>query len=191
MNTISHRIRPDHTAWLLIPVLAITLTLVGCSGEDESDTSSPSPQQSQQQNQSGQMGGAQSLSSDDVSDEQIQTAARIAMSMQMGIRQDRIQMQKEMKAKYGNPKEMDSTEKQEARKEMQQRQQDLRKKQMDILQKEAEEEGMDPQMFRSITQSAQQDSTLRKRLQTAMKAQMKEQMQERLKQRQGQGSQNQ
>jgi hypothetical protein len=188
MNASTRSTQSDRTAWLLVPLLAAALTLAGCSGESGDDTSSQRPQQSQQPAPSGQM-GAQSLSAADVTDEQIQTAARIAMSIRMGTQQDRMRMQKEMKAKYGNPQEMDSTEKREARKEMRRRQRKMRKKQMEILQKEAKAEGMDPQTFRSITRAARQDTTLRNRLQAAMKAQMKKQMQERLQQRQGQQGQ--
>ena len=161
-------------------VLVAPLGLAGCSGDDTESASSSSSQQStqspQQQDQPGQMPGAsQMLSSSDVSDEQIQTAARVAMSVQMGMREDQMQMRKEMKEKYGNPQQMDSTQKQKARKEMRRRQMEMRKKQMSLMQEEAENEGMDPQTFRQIMRSAQQDSTLQRRLQEAMRAQMKKQ----------------
>lgn len=115
------------------------------------------------------------LSSADVSDEQVQKAARIAVSVQMATRQDRMRIRKEMKKKYGNPQQMDSTQKARARKEMRRRQLKMRKKQMKIIQREAKKEGMTSQTFRTLMRSAQQDSTLQKRLQTAMKAQMKQQ----------------
>jgi len=167
--------------------MAVPLFLIGCSGDSaepgSSSTSqqSQSPQQqgrSQQQGQPGQMprpGASQMLSSSDVSGEQLQAAARIAMSVQMGMREDQMQMRREMKEKYGNPQQMDSTQKAEARKEMRRRQMKMRKKQMSLMQKEAENAGMDPQTFRQIMRSAQQDSTLQRRLQEAMKAEMKKQ----------------
>lgn len=121
----------------------------------------------------------QFLSSADVSDEEVQTAARIAVSVQMATQQDRMRMQKEMQQKYGNPQQMDSTQKARARKEMRRRQMKMQKKQMKIMQQQAEEEGMSPQKFQRLMRSAQQDSTLRKRLQTAMKMQMKKQQSQR------------
>jgi len=169
-------------------VLVAPLGLAGCSGDDTESTSSStsqqptqSPQQqerSQQQGQTGQIpepGRPQTLSSSDVSEEQLQTAARVAMSVRMGMREDQMQMRKEMKEKYGNPQQMDSTQKQKARKEMRRRQMEMRKKQMSLMQEEAKNEGIDPKTFRQIMRSAQQDSTLQRRLQNAMKAQMKKQ----------------
>jgi hypothetical protein len=82
-------------------------------------------------------------------------------------------MRKQMKQKYGNPQQMDSTQKAQARKEMRRQQMQMRKKQMQMMQAEAEKEGMSPKMFRQIMRSAQQDSTLKKDIQAAMKAQMK------------------
>jgi len=165
--------------------LVVPLVLAGCSGDDtESSTSqqqstqSPQEQGRSQQGQTGQMpepGASQMLSSSDVSDEQLQTAARIAMSVQMGMQEDRAQMRKDMKQKYGNPQQMDSTQKRKAQKEMRRRQLEMRKKQMSLMQEEAENEDMDPKTFRQIMRSAQQDSTLQRRLQKAMKAQMKKQ----------------
>lgn len=177
-----------------MPVLLAALLIGGCSGDDETGSSSSSqtpqqrPSQSQQrqgqqgqgqQGRAGQMqrpGQSQTLSASDVSEEQIQTAARIAVSIQSGTQEDRMRIQKEMQKKYGNPQQLDSTEKQKAHKEMRRRQMELRKKQMEILQKEAKKEGMEPQMFQRIMRSAQQDSTLRTRIRTAMKDQMKQQM---------------
>ncbi len=167
-------------------VLATALFLVGCSGDDSQSESSQQSAQSSQQQQSpsGQMGpSSETLSSSDVSEEQIQMAARIASSVQMGVQEDRMKMRKDMKEKYGNPKQMDSTRKAKARKEMRRRQMKMRKKQMQIMQEEAKKEGMDPQTFRQIMRSAREDSTLQKRLQTAMKAQMKKRMQQQMKNR--------
>ncbi|MFB6248873.1 MAG: hypothetical protein ABEL97_09915 [Salinibacter sp.] len=115
------------------------------------------------------------LSSEDVSDEQIQKVARIAVTAQMSTRQERMQMRKEMKKKYGNPQQMDSTEKAQARREMRKRQMAMRKKTMQVMQKEAKNEGMDPKMVQRILRSARQDSTLGKRLQKAIKAEAKRQ----------------
>ena len=171
-------------------VLVVLPFLAGCSGNDtqsDSSTTQQPSQSSQQQGQPGQMPG-QTLSSSDVDDSQVQTAAQIASSIQMGTRADRMKMRKDMKEKYGNPQQMDSTQKAQARKEMRRRQMKMRKKQMKIMQEEAKKAGMDPQMFRQIMRSAQQDSTLQKRLRTAMKAQMQKRMQQRLQKRKQQGS---
>lgn len=175
-------------------VLATALFLAGCSGDDSqsgSSTQQSTPSAQQQQGPSGQMGpSSQTLSSSDVSEKQIQMAARIASSVQMGVQKDRMKMQRDMKEKYGNPQQMDSTQKAQARKEMRRRQMKMRKKQMRIMQEEAKNEGMNPQMFRQIMRSARQDSTLKRRLQTAMKAQMKKQMKEQMQnQMQQQGGQ--
>ena len=134
----------------------------------------------------------QVLSSSDVSQQQVQKAARIAMSVQMGTRADRMKMRKEMQEKYGDPQQMDSTQKAKAQKEIRRRQMEMQKKQMKILQEEAKKEGMDPQTFQQIMRSAQQDSTLQNRLQTAMKTQMQKQMKEQMQERmqQGAGQQN-
>ena len=115
------------------------------------------------------------LSASEVSQEQVQTAARIATTIQSSMRAQQMQMRKEMKQKYGNPQEMDSTQKAKARQEMKRQQMQMRKKQMKMMQQEAEKEGMSPQMFQRIMRSAQQDSTLKKEIQAAMKAQMKKQ----------------
>lgn len=173
-------------------VLVATPFLAGCSGNDtQSDSSTsqqPSQQGTQQQGQPGQMpGSGQTLSSSDVNESQVQTAAQIASSVQMGTRADRMKMRKDMKEKYGNPQQMDSTQKAKAQKEMRRRQMKMRKKQMKIMQEEAEKAGMDPKMFRQIMRSAQQDSTLQKRLRTAMKAQMQKRMQKQLQKRKKQG----
>lgn len=179
-------------------VLAAALLVAGCSGDaDESGSSdAQQPSQSQQQQAPGQMtqpGSPQALSSSDVSEEQVQKAARIAMSVQMGTRADRMKMRKEMQEKYGDPQQMDSTQKAEAQKEMRRRQMEMQKKQMKIVQEETEKEGMDPQTFQQIMRSAQKDSTLQNRLRTAMKAQMQKQMKEQMQERmqQGAGQQNQ
>lgn len=125
----------------------------------------------------GQMpqGNMETLSSDDVSDEQIEKTARIAIKAQMSTQKERMQLRKEMKQKYGNPQQMDSTQKANARREMRKRQMAMRKKQMKVMQQEAKNEDMDPKMVRRILRSAQQDSTLGKRLKKAMKAEMKNQ----------------
>jgi len=115
------------------------------------------------------------LSASEVSDEQVQTAARIATTIQSAMRAQQMKMRKQMKQKYGNPQEMDSTQKAQARKEMKRQQMQMRKKQMQMMQEEAEKEGMSADTFRQIMRSAQQDSTLKKEIQAAMKAQMKKQ----------------
>lgn len=113
------------------------------------------------------------LSASDVSQEQIETAARIATTIQSSMRAQQMRMRKKMKQKYGNPQEMDSTQKAKARKEMRRQQMRMRKQQMKMMQQEAQKEGMSTKMFRRIMRSAQQDSVLKKKIQAAMKAQMK------------------
>ena len=122
-----------------------------------------------------QQGDTEMLSSSDVTDEQVQKVARIAVAAQMSTQEERMQMRKDMKEKYGNPQEMDSTEKANARREMRKKQMAMRKKQKKVMQKEAQEEGMDPAMVQKILRSSQQDKKLQKRLRKAMKAQMKKQ----------------
>jgi len=118
----------------------------------------------------------ETLSSSDVSDEQVQQAAEIAVALQSAGREMQMQMRKEMKQKYGNPQEMDSTEKADMRRDLRSQQREMQKKQMKMMQQKANEVGMKPQMFQRIMQATQQDSTLQKRIQTAMKEQMQEQM---------------
>jgi len=115
------------------------------------------------------------LSSEDVSDEQVKKTARIAIEAQMSTQKQRMQMRREMKQKYGNPQQMDSTQKANARREMRKRQMAMRKKTMKIMQKEAKKEGIKPQRVQMILKSARQDSTLQQRVRQAMKAQMKKQ----------------
>jgi len=187
--------RPVSRIFLFTMAMITTgLLLVGCSGDGGEDASSSasdsSPGASQeQQAEPGQMPqrAPQTLSASDVNDEELRTAASIALSVQMSTRQDRIKMQKEMKEKYGNPQQMDSTQKAKARTEMRRRQMEMQKKQMKIMQQQAEEEGMEPKRFRAIMRSAQQDSTLRTRLQQTMKEQMKQRQPQGM---QGPGQQN-
>lgn len=115
------------------------------------------------------------LSASDVSQEQVQSAARIAVTIQSSMRAQQMKMRKQMKQKYGNPQQMDSTQKAQARKEMRRQQMEMRKQQMKMMQQEAQKENMDPAMFRRIMRSAQQDSTLKQQIQQAMKTQMKQQ----------------
>ncbi len=120
-----------------------------------------------------QQNKAETLSASDVSQEQVTKAARIATAVQSAMRMQQMKLRKEMKKKYGNPQEMDSTQKAKAKREMRKRQMAMRKKQMKMMQQEAQKENMDPKMFRRIMRSAQKDSTLKKDIQAAMKAQMK------------------
>jgi len=125
----------------------------------------------------GQMpqGNQKTLSSEDVSDEEIQKAARIAAKARMSTQKDRRKMQKNMKKKYGNPQEMDSTEKAEMRREVRKKRMAMQKKMMKAMQKEARKENMDPQRVTLILQSTRQDPELGKRFKKAMKAEMKKQ----------------
>lgn len=113
------------------------------------------------------------LTAADVSQEQIQKAARIAATVQSSMRAQQMKLRKQMKQKYGNPQQMDSTKKAKARKEMRRRQMKMRKQQMKMMQQEAKKENMDPKMFQRIMRSARKDSTLKKQLQSAMRAEMK------------------
>jgi hypothetical protein len=113
------------------------------------------------------------LSASDVSQEQIEKAARIAATIQSSMRAQQMKMRKDIKKKYGDPRKMDSTQKAKAKREMRRRQMKMRKKQMKMMQQQAKKEDMSPKMFRRIMRSAQQDSALKKKVQAAMKAQMK------------------
>lgn len=115
-------------------------------------------------------GNQKTLSSSDVSDEEVQKVASIALTARMSTRAEQMKMRKNMKQKYGNPQEMDSTEKAQARREMRKKQMAMRKKQMKVMQEEAQKKDMEPQRVRTILRSAQQDSTLQQRLRKAMKA---------------------
>jgi len=117
----------------------------------------------------------QTLSSSDVTDEQVQKAAQIAVALQSSGRQMQMEMRKKMKRKYGNPQEMDSTQKANMRRDLRSQQRQMRKKQMKMMRQKTQEVGMDPQTFRRVMKATQQDSTLQKRIQTAMKAEMKKQ----------------
>jgi hypothetical protein len=110
------------------------------------------------------------LSSSDVSDEQLDTVAKIAVKTQMATRQQRMKLRQDMKKKYGNPQDMDSTQKAQARREIRKKQMAMRKQTMQTLQEEAKKEGMKASMVQRVLQSARKDSTLKQRLQKAMKA---------------------
>lgn len=115
------------------------------------------------------------LSSSDVSDEEINKIAKVAVSTQMATRKDRMQMRKDMKKKYGNPQQMDSTEKKKARREIRKKQMAMQKKTQKIMKKEAKKQDIKPKMVQQVLQSARQDTTLKQRLQTAMKKEAKAQ----------------
>jgi len=122
-----------------------------------------------------QQGQTETLSSSDVSDEEVQKVARVLITARQSTRKMQMQKRREMKKKYGNPQEMDSTKKAQAKREMMQHQRKVRKQQMQALQKEAKKEDMDPKRVQRIMTSAQQDSTLQERLRKAMKSEMKTQ----------------
>jgi predicted metal-dependent peptidase len=125
----------------------------------------------------GQMpqGNTNPLSSEDVSEEEVKKVARILIAARQSTRQMQMKKRREMKKKYGNMQEMDSTKKAQAKREMMQHQRKVRKKQMKAMQQEAQKEGMDPSRVRRIMSSTQQDSTLQQRLRKAMKSEMKSQ----------------
>ncbi len=113
-----------------------------------------------------QGGGAPApLSSDDVSDEEVESAAEIVVAMQM----QQQKMQQEMMQKYGNPQEMDSTQRREAKQEIQRKQQAL-------MQEKTDEHGLGAQRLNMIMTSARQDSTLRERMKTAVEGLRQERM---------------
>ena len=122
-----------------------------------------------------QPGNAQTLSSSDVSDEEVQKVASIMMTVRTSTRADRMKMRKEMKQKFGNPQEMDSTQKAQARREMKKRQMAMRKKTMKVMQQEAKKENMNPQRVQTILRSARKDSTLQQRIRKAVKSEAKKQ----------------
>lgn len=115
------------------------------------------------------------LSSSDVSDEEINKVAKIAVKTQMATRKQRRKMRQDMKKKYGNPQQMDSTQKAKARKEIRKKQMAMRKKTMKVLQKESKKEGMEAMKVQRVLQSARKDSTLQQRLRKAMKKEAKAQ----------------
>jgi hypothetical protein len=115
--------------------------------------------------QGGPGGGGATLSSEDVSDQEIQSAAEIIVAMQF----QRQQMRKQMMQKYGNPQEMDSTQRRKARME-------IMKKRQALMQKKTKEEGLSAQRLQQIMKSARQDSTLRTRVRSAVQARRQEQM---------------
>jgi hypothetical protein len=125
----------------------------------------------------GQMpqGNQKTLSSEDVSDEELQKAAQIAVKAQMSTQKDRMKMRKDMKKKYGNPQEMDSTEKAKMRRDVRKKRMAMQKKMKKVMQKEAKKEDMDPQRVNLILQSTQQDAELKKRFKKAMKSAVMEQ----------------
>jgi len=115
------------------------------------------------------------LSSSDVSDQELNKVAKVAVKTQMATRKDRRKLRRDMKKKYGNPQEMDSTQKAKARQEIRKKQMAMRKKTMKTLQKEAKKEGMEASKVQRVLQSARKDSTLKKRLETAMREEAKSQ----------------
>ncbi len=121
-----------------------------------------------------QQGNANALSSEDVSDKQLQKAARIAVKAQMSTRQMQMKKRREMKQKYSNPQDMDSTKKAQAKREMMKHQRKVQKKRRMVMQREAKKENMDPKMVQRILMSTRQDSTLEQRFKKAVKTEMKE-----------------
>jgi hypothetical protein len=117
----------------------------------------------------------QTLSSSDVSDEQLEKVASILASIQSATRQEQRKMRKDMMALRKKMASMDSTQKAEATRKMRKRQMTLRKKQRKIMQQEAKKEGINRKRVQRIMRSTRQDSTLQQRLRQAMKAQMKQQ----------------
>lgn len=102
----------------------------------------------------GNMGqGGPSLSPSDVTDGQIESAARIVVAMQ--------QLQQKYRQQYGNPQNLDSSKVAEVRRK-------LMKEQQQMMSKKVKEEGMSMQMFQQIMQTARRDSTLRTEMRSAI-----------------------
>lgn len=99
------------------------------------------------------------MSPDEVSEAEIDAAAEIIVAMQMQRQELRTQMREE----YGNPQEMDSTQRRSARQELMRRRQAL-------MQEKTEEEDLSARRLGRLMQSARQDSTLRARIRTAVQA---------------------
>lgn len=125
--------------------------------------------------QMAQPDSSQLLSSSDVTEQQLNKTARIWVAIAQSARKDQKKLRQDMENKYGNPQQMDSTQKAKARNEMRRRQMQMQKKQMKLLQQQAKKEGLNPKLVQRIMQSARQDSTLGARLKKAVQAEMKKQ----------------
>mgnify|MGYP006426292423 CR=1 FL=1 len=110
----------------------------------------------------GNMGGqgGPSLSPSDVTDSQIESAARIVVAMQ--------QLQQKYREEYGNPQNLDSSKVAEVRRK-------LMKEQQQVMSQKVEEEGLNMQTFQQIMQTARQDSTLRTEMRSAIMEMRKQQ----------------
>jgi len=110
----------------------------------------------------GNMGGqgGPSISPSDVTDDQIQSVARIVVAMQ--------QIQQKYRQQYGNPQNMDSSKVAEVRRK-------LMKEQQQVMSKKVKEEGMSVQKFQQIMQTARRDSTLRTEMRSAIMEMRKQQ----------------
>jgi hypothetical protein len=113
----------------------------------------------------GSGGSSGGISSEDISDEEIDAAAEIIVAMQMQRQELRTQMREE----YGNAQEMDSTQRRTARQEL------MRERQA-LMQRKAEEEDLSAQRLGRLMQSARRDSTLRTRIRTAVQEKRQERM---------------
>lgn len=110
-------------------------------------------------------GASSSLSSDDVSDREVNAAAHIIVTMQI----HRQEMRRRMMERYGNPQEMDSTQRREARRR-------IREKRQDLFQQTAQEQDLSPQRLTRIMKAARTDSALQTRMQRAVRTLQQEQM---------------
>lgn len=107
--------------------------------------------------------GSPQMSPSDVSDDQIESVARVVVALQ--------QLQAQFRQQYGNPQNMDSTQVAQARRQMMQ-------EQRRVMQEKAKEQGMTPQKVTQIIQVARQDSTLRTEMQAAIQKVQQEKQQE-------------
>jgi len=117
------------------------------------------------------------LSSEDVSEKEVGAAAEVIVTMQM----HRQEMQMKMRQKYGNPQEMDSTQRREARRR-------IMKERQTLMQEKTQEENLSAERLGLIMKSARQDSTLRKRLKTTVQEKRRDEMAQRPGTRRGESS---
>jgi hypothetical protein len=71
-------------------------------------------------------------------------------------------MRTRMREKYGNPQEMDSTQRRKAR-------QEVMSTRRALMEEKTEEVGMSPERLGAIMQAARRDSVLRRRVQSAVR----------------------
>lgn len=123
-------------------VLVLALLVSGAYGQDTTRNAGPSPS--------------------DVTDDQIQSAARVMVAMQ--------KLRDRYEKKYGNPQELDSSKVQAVRRR-------FRKEQQTILQQKIEEVDITEEEYRQILRRTRRDTTLRQKMRAAVLEARKEQVQ--------------